>query len=114
MARRILATAFVITGVLHFVRPQTFAEIVPSALPAHTELVYVSGVAELACAFGLFKRARWAPWATIALLVAVFPANIQMAIDWQHDEAKSTLMKLGAWIRLPLQLPLIALALKSR
>jgi uncharacterized membrane protein len=100
------------SGLLHLVRPGVYTPIVPDLLPAHRLLVIVSGVAELACAVGLVWRRtrRLAGWASIALLVAIFPANVTMAVHagrswWEHDG--------GGWYfagtvaRLPLQLPLI-------
>src|SRR3984885_13675632 len=78
-----LAAAFAASGVIHLVRPQTFAPIMPRAIPEehHTNLIYASGVVELVCAVGLVRRTRWASAASIAPLAAVFPANIQMALD---------------------------------
>ena len=86
--------------------------IVPDALPAHRFLVQVSGVAELACAAGLvWRRTRkMAGFASAALLVAVFPANVTMAVDaWQSwkDGGHSGWYVLGTLVRLPLQVPLI-------
>ena len=55
----------------------------PRAIPEehHTNLIYVSGVVELVCAAGLLRRTRWAAAASVATLAAVFPANVQMALD---------------------------------
>ena len=55
----------------------------PRAIPQerHTALIYASGVVELACAAGLVRRTRWAAAASVATLAAVFPANMQMALD---------------------------------
>src|SRR5664279_3141349 len=77
-----LAVLFAISGSLHLVRPQVFETIVPRRLPAPRGLVYASGVAELACAVGLVHpRTRAAAgWASAALLVGIFPANVQMAV----------------------------------
>ena len=61
----------------------------PRVLPDHRALVYVSGVAELLCAAGLLVPAtrRPAGYASAALLVAVFPANVQMSVD--HGKRRS-------------------------
>ena len=94
------------SGVMHFVTPGAFASIVPPQLPAPEALVYLSGAAELACAAGLVlpRTRRMAGWATALLLVGVFPANVQMALDaGDHSQA----YRLGTYARLPLQLPLI-------
>ncbi len=98
---------------LHFVKPEPFEKIVPKALPRKKELVYASGVAELACAAGLLhpRTRRLAGLASAGLLVAVFPANVQMAADLQRKG--SSRQKAIGWARLPLQLPLIKWALKA-
>jgi uncharacterized membrane protein len=76
---------FVVAGALHFTHTRWYVAIVPDYLPAHRELVYVSGVAEIAGGAGLMVPAtrRAAGWWLIATLVAVFPANVWMA---QHPE----------------------------
>ncbi len=112
-----LAAAFVASGVVHLARPQVFAPIMPRAIPEelHTNLVYVSGLAELACAAGLVRRTRWAPAASVAVLAAVFPANVQMALDagsGRHTGAADS--RAVAWGRLPLQLVMAWAALQAR
>jgi uncharacterized membrane protein len=83
------AVAFVGTGILHFVRAEAFISIMPPYLPAHRELVYLSGVFEILGGIGLlipFLR-RVAGWGLIALLLAVLPANVHMAMnpdDFDH------------------------------
>ena len=76
-----LAAAFAVSGVVHLVRPETFAPLMPKALPAHTELIKASGVAELACVAGLLhpRTRQAAGLASAALLVGVFPGNVTMA-----------------------------------
>jgi uncharacterized membrane protein len=108
----LVAAAFSVSGVIHLVHPSTFTSIVPGFLPAKTALVYASGVAELTCAAGLWRRTRWAGIAATGLLIAIWPANFQMAIDAQHGHVLAT--KIEDWIRLPLQLPLIWCALQAR
>lgn len=102
-----LAALFVFTGTLHFVTPEPFVSIVPEALPAPLALVYASGVAELAGGLGLLSRrtARPAGWWLIATLLAIFPANIGMALNPErHPSIPEALL----WVRLPLQALLIA------
>ncbi len=108
-----LASMFAVMGVLHFVKPKPFERIVPKALPAKKELVYASGVAELACAAGLLhpRTRRAAGLASVALLVAVLPANVQMALD--VNRKGSGRAKAIAFGRLPLQIPLIRAAWKA-
>jgi len=99
-------------GVQHFVDPQTFVDIMPPLLAGWAlELVYISGVFEILGGVGLLipKTRRAAGWGLIALLIAVFPANIYMAIEnvpfkgEQLDDAVR-------WGRLPFQLVFIWLA----
>lgn len=108
-----LALAFTASGVVHLVRPETFEPMVPRALPAHRGLVYVSGVAELVCAAGLLHpRTRPAAgWASAALLLAVYPANLKMAGDARRSG--STAYRAATWARLPLQLPPLRVALRA-
>lgn len=113
-----LAAIFVISGSLHLVRPQVFETIVPRRLPAPRGLVYASGVAELACAAGLLHpRTRAAAgWASAAVLVAIFPAHVQMAVTEQRRAGRGTgtsLRRVATLVRMPLQIPLIRTALKA-
>ncbi len=112
-----LATAFVTSGIVHMVRPQVFASIMPRAIPEkhHTSLIYVSGLAELACAAGLVRRRRWAPTASVAVLAAVFPANVQMALDAGSGRNSGPAdSRAVAYGRLPLQLAMVWAALQAR
>ena len=113
-----LAVLFAISGSLHLVRPQVFETIVPHRLPAPRGLVYASGVAELACAVGLVHpRTRAAAgWASAALLVGIFPANVQMAVTEGRRARRGTgspARQAATLVRLPLQIPLIRTALKA-
>jgi uncharacterized membrane protein len=105
----LLAGLLTATGSLHFIAPRPYAAIVPSQLPSPTGIVYVSGVAELLCAAGLAvpRTRRLAGWASAALFVVVFPANLQMALG---SRGRSEVYRAGVWARLPLQIPLIAWA----
>jgi uncharacterized membrane protein len=105
-----LAAVFATSGVVHMIRPQVFEGIMPRAIPTtyHRPLIWISGVAELACAAGLVRRCRWAPAASIAVLLGVFPANVQMALDsgsGRHPGAMDNAAV--AWGRLPLQVLMI-------
>jgi uncharacterized membrane protein len=100
--QRLLSVAFITTGILHFLRPEYFEEIVPDYLPAHHEIVLISGAAELAGGAGVaFGRTRAAAglW-LVALLVLVFPANVNMAL---HSERFQSIAPALLWARLPLQ-----------
>jgi uncharacterized membrane protein len=108
MRRRLpVALFFLGAGVLHFVKPDAYEPTVPDALPAHRDIVYVSGVAEIAGALAMLpdRSARWAGWWLIALLIAVFPANVNMAVNAERFRAVPEAL---LWVRLPLQAVLIA------
>ena len=112
-----LAALFLGSGIVHLVRPQAFASIMPRAIPEehHTNLIYASGVVELVCAVGLVRRTRWASAASLAILAAVFPANIQMALDagTGRNPGPSD-SRLVAWGRLPFQLAMAWAARQAR
>ncbi len=107
-ARLALATLFVTAGLAHFIAPRFFIEIVPPALPNPPLLVALSGMAEIAGGIGLLVPAlrRAAAVGLILLLVAVFPANIQMLRRWLA-EGGGGWYELALWLRLPLQALLI-------
>jgi uncharacterized membrane protein len=104
--RLILAIVFIVAGILHFVLTATYVKIMPPYLPAHTLLVQISGVCEVLGGVGLLtpQTQRFSAWGIIALLIAVSPANIQMAIDHAHWPSIPAWV---LWLRVPLQLPLI-------
>lgn len=103
----LLALLFFGAGVLHFLSPGPFMRIVPPYLPASRLLVYLSGAAEIAGGLGLLVPAtrRRAGWGLILLLIAVFPANVYML---QTLGAGMAVPLWALWLRLPLQLVLIA------
>jgi uncharacterized membrane protein len=104
--QRLLSVAFVTTGILHFVRTGTYEQIVPDYLPAHHEIVLLSGAAEIAGGVGVaFGRTRAIAgvW-LVALLVVVFPANLNMAVN---SERFGSIAPALLWARLPLQGALI-------
>ena len=104
-------------GVLHFVRPEPFDGIVPRALPGDARTyTYASGVAEIAVAGALAvpRTRRLGGSLAAALFLAVFPANVQMAVTWLRSPKLSPAAKAASLARLPLQIPLITEALKVR
>ena len=109
MLRRLFGPLFIVTGLLHFVIPKTYEAIIPDYLPAERELVYASGVAEMAGGAALLhpRTRRWGMWFSIATLVAVFPANLHMALNAGRYE---DIPAAALWARLPLQALLIAWA----
>lgn len=115
--RRVLGLAFIAVGILHFVRPGFFISIMPSWLPLHEEAVAVSGAAEIAGGVALLPDSTAKPagiWLT-ALLIAVFPANLNMTFDQEqiNQAAKNGIPEWALWARLPLQPLLIWLVLRS-
>ena len=106
--RSLFALFFVVAGIAHFVFPDAYARIVPPYLPQPKALVLVSGVAAIAGGIGILvqKTRRAAAFGLVVLLIAVFPANIYMAVahvPFAGLAGKSWIQ----WLRLPLQGPLI-------
>jgi uncharacterized membrane protein len=95
---------------MHFVTPKSYMKIMPAYLPAHRELVYASGVAEVAGGAGLMHphTRRWAQWWLVATLIAVFPANLNMAVHRDRYAKHVPGGELALLARLPLQLAFIA------
>ncbi len=102
--RWVLAGVMVFAGVSHFTNFEFFVAIVPPYLPWHAALVYISGVAEIAGGVGLLvpRTRRAAAWGLIALYVAVFPANIHMAVN-NVQPGDTAIDPMMLWLRLPLQ-----------
>ncbi|MBW4649365.1 MAG: DoxX family protein [Kastovskya adunca ATA6-11-RM4] len=109
--RVILAVSIITLGILHFVKSEPFVKIMPPYLPYHLELVYISGFFEILGGIGLLVPpvSRAAAWGLFALFIAVFPANINMAVNQIHLDGIPD----SPWfqiIRLPLQAVLLAWA----
>ena len=102
IARFFAGPVMIAAGINHFVNPDFYLKIVPSALPNPEALVYLSGVAEIAGAVGTLhpRTRRPAGWFLIATLVAVYPANIYMALN---PDRFSNIPPWALWARLPLQ-----------
>ncbi len=111
MVRVIAAAAMVAIGIAHFANPEPFVKIVPEILPAKRALVFVSGVFEILGGLGLMipRTRRAAGLGLIALYLAVFPANINMAVH-QIQIGDHPLPAWVPWARLPFQIVFIALA----
>jgi uncharacterized membrane protein len=107
IGRLVTGALFVGAGALHFIRPAPYESIMPEWIPAHRELVYASGVAEAAGGAALFAdgTAKAGGWWLIAVLLGVFPANLNMAL---HPERYSGIPEALLWARLPLQALMIA------
>jgi uncharacterized membrane protein len=106
-----LTIFMVIAGANHFVSPEPYVGMMPAYLPAPWTLVYVSGIAEILGGIGLIVPAtrRLAAWGLIALFVAIFPANLNMALH-RLPLGDHPVPAWALWARLPLQLVLIAWA----
>jgi uncharacterized membrane protein len=104
----VLAALFAFAGTMHFVIPASYVSIMPRALPMPLALVYLSGAAEIAGGLGLLPRRtrRAAGIGLVLLLVAVWPANLQMLLNAQAAGAPAWQQAL-LMLRLPLQLLLI-------
>ena len=106
-----MGSAYIYVGIRHFIDPHFFMAIMPDYLPYHLEAVYISGIFEIILGgMLLFKKSRRiAGWGLIALLIAVFPANIYLA---QNEAAQQSLdiSQSLAIIRLPFQVLFIGLA----
>ncbi|GGK51411.1 DoxX family protein [Nocardia camponoti] len=114
-AHTYLSGLLFVMGALHFLAPKPFDGIVPPALPGKARTyTYASGVAELgvATALAVPRTRRFGGWLAAALFVAVFPANIQMAVDVMGNPKSPKAFKLGVLARLPLQIPMIIAALR--
>ncbi|CAN5483177.1 DoxX family protein [soil metagenome] len=113
--RKAYGGMWVVAGTLHFLVPKRYEAVMPPCVPAHREMVLVSGAAEVAGGLalltpGLERPARW--W-LIALLAAVFPANLYMARNPDDIKGLPELPRWALWARLPVQLVFAALVLKA-
>lgn len=107
--RRLAGPFFVFAGTMHFVMPKVYRRIMPPYVPARMAMVYASGVAEIAGGVGLMTRTRRRPagWWLIATLVAIFPANLHMALH-PEDYPEIPGGAFSLWARLPFQAVFIA------
>jgi uncharacterized membrane protein len=103
-SRAICGVFFVGAGILHLVRPRTFEQIVPPGFGDPSALVMISGIAEIVGGASLAVRdVRWfSRWWLVLLLIAVFPANVYMAVD-PGVTGSFGLPRWLLWVRLPLQ-----------
>lgn len=110
---RLVVALFAVSGTTHLVRPQVFEPLMPTALPAHREIILASGAAELALGAGLLhpRTRRFAGYAAAALLVAVLPGNVKMAKDARRS--RSRVYRLLTAARLPLQAPMVRAVLRA-
>jgi uncharacterized membrane protein len=102
------AIFYLVAGALHFIKPDAYVRIVPPYIPWHLSMVHISGFFEILGGLGLLipRTRRAAAWGLVALLIAVFPANLYMATD-PIDAGAASIAPVIRWGRLPLQLVFI-------
>ena len=100
-----MACLYVLAGIMHFVKPGYYRPMMPPFIPAPALMIVLSGVAEIGLGLALFSAElrSLAAWGVIALLAAVWPANIHMAL---HPESFPKMKPALLWLRVPLQIPL--------
>jgi len=98
----LLGVFFIAAGVNHFLRTGFYLRMMPPYVPFHLAMVQISGAAEILLGLLILipRRSAIAGWGLIALLIAVFPANVQMAL---HPETFPEFSARALWLRLPLQ-----------
>jgi uncharacterized membrane protein len=104
--RALVALSFISVGCLHFSHDHLFVLLMPPYLPWHHELVWLSGVFEILGGIGLMvpQTRRFSAWGLLALLIAVFPANIHMALySVELPVEFLPQSEFGRWVRLPFQ-----------
>lgn len=110
----LFAAFYILAGILHFVKPEFYMKIMPPVIPLswHLSLVYISGLAEIILGVGLLftKTRKIAAYGIVALLIAVFPANIYMAFNYALLKEMGLSPLFAIYVRLPLQFVLIGIA----
>ncbi|HET7460950.1 MAG TPA: DoxX family protein [Longimicrobium sp.] len=109
VSRAVLAAAFVFAGVMHFAITTRYMRIMPPWIPLHRAMVLLSGACEIAGGIGLLapRTRRAAAIGLVLLLIAVFPANVQMLLNARAAHASTLALGL-LWARLPLQIVIVA------
>ena len=102
----VMAGLYVLAGVNHFVNPFFYKKIMPPWLPCHYLFIYISGAAEIVLGLLLLpaQTRKLAAWGIIVLLVAVFPANVQMLLNYREEQNPNWWLTI---LRLPLQVVFI-------
>ncbi len=113
--RKLAGPFFIGAGALHFVKPEPYRAIMPPYIPAPDAMVVLSGIAESAGGAGLLVPGarRWAGWWLVATLVAIFPANVHMALHPEPYERHVPGGRIGLYARLPVQAAFIAWVLAA-
>jgi uncharacterized membrane protein len=102
VTKYVFGLIFIVAGSLHFMKPHFYLLIMPSYLPFPLALIYISGACEIALGALILipQYTQFAAWGIIALLIAVFPANVNMVL---HPEIFPQVSELACWCRLPIQ-----------
>lgn len=103
----LLATFFVVAGANHFVHPQAYLKMIPPYVPLPRAMNVISGAAEMLGGIAVLipQLRRAAGWSLIALLIAVFPANLHVALHgWDGVKMPAWIL----WARLPMQVAFVA------
>ena len=108
---RILVTVFLLSGIGHLFNPDLFLNLIPPFLPSPYLWIYASGVAEIIFAVALLMRYQWSPLGTAALLLMGWVGNWWFAIDLTSEGFTAGVI--AAWVRVPLQIPLLVWAYRS-
>jgi uncharacterized membrane protein len=105
----VMAALYIAAGIFHFIRPRFYLKIMPPWIPWHKPIVFLSGVLEIVLGGLLFIESTqsFAAWGIIILLILIFPANIQMMLNYRRKKHRLLWITIA---RLPLQLLLIAWA----
>lgn len=110
--RVLMGALYVVAGVGHMVATRFYERIMPDYIPAHHDLVLLSGGLEICGGVGLLvpQTRRFSAWGIAAMLVAYMPVHVWMI--QHHDDRYSTIPLWALWARVPLQFVLIAWALR--
>lgn len=114
-ARRSYGLTFVFAGVMHFLVPRRYEAIMPPYVPAHREMVMISGAAEVLGGLAVLvpRLSRPARWWNLVLLAAIFPANVHMAVNPDEIEGLPDIPRWLLWVRLPFQAVFMAWAVRA-
>ena len=110
---KILVFIFLLSGIAHLVNPGVFEALIPPVLGNESLWILGSGIAEIAAALGILTKQEWAPKFTALILLIIWVGNWWYAIDVTFNLESSWVLTLGAWLRLPLQIPLIQWAMRT-
>ncbi|MBS1574039.1 MAG: DoxX family protein [Bacteroidetes bacterium] len=102
----VMAVLYIIAGSYHFINPRIYSRMMPTLVPWHRPIVYISGAVEIILAILLIPVVTrvYAAWGVILLLIVIFPANIQMMLNFYRKRNPYLWITI---LRLPLQLVLI-------